>query len=621
MQTDPPHSPAITNLDHRSTTQSSTIDLMNLLVKRIDGLTQALARPNALLAFTFCGALVGLLSSGVILIFRLLIDLAAASHFLQQVGRPDLRSAIQLAIGTLLLWALYKLLKTDSRQSGIAHVIQRLADPIARLPLVNMIGQFFGAALAIAAGFSVGREGPGVHLGAAAGSQLGIYLRLPNSSLRTLIGCGCAAAIAASFNTPLAAVIFTLEVLAIEYALSNLAPVIVASVTGTVLTRLIYGSHPAFAIPIIDINQLSELLYLVILGVFIGLLAALFIHLLEKISLGSQHAPSWQRFGCAGLAMALIGWWSPDSLGIGYSTIDAALAGQYLLAGLAALTLAKLVATAVCLGLGIPGGLIGPSMVIGAAGGGLVYALLVQGFGEAAVSNQALYVVVGMAAMMGATLQAPLTALVTLLEMGSSTNILLPGMIGIVTAGLVSRVGFKKESVFHQLLRIRGVRFEVTAMHKSLREVAVLSAVEQSFELQHQLIELDKVDRLMESTTRWILLHDGKRPVGALLHSDLVAQLENLEPENLPLAEPLRPPEQPLDQPQTINLMKLKASDELPLQWLTLSPIGSLATLDEANNLMIKEDTDGIYVQSDQAHGIDGIFGLLRSCDLERYYK
>ncbi|MBL4771858.1 MAG: chloride channel protein [Planctomycetes bacterium] len=226
--------------------------------------------------------------------------------------------------------------------------------------------------------------------------------------------------------------------------------------------------------------------------------------------------------------------------------------------------------------------------------------------------------------MMGATLQAPLTALVTLLEMGGSTNILLPGMIGIVTAGLVSRVGFNKESVFHQLLRIRGVRFEVTAMHRSLREVAVLSAVEQSFELQHHLIEIDKVERLIASDTRWTLLHDGKQPVAALLHSELAAQLENLQQKSATETEkayPPNPPEQGLSGPQIIDLLKLPGSNELPLQLLTLSRIGSLATLDEAYELMIAQGSGGVYVQSEQIDGIDGIFGLLRSSDLERYYK
>ena len=499
--------------------------------------------------------------------------------------------------------------------------MERLAEPIARLPLVNMIGQFFGAALAIAAGFSVGREGPGVHLGATAGSQLGIYLRLPNSSLRTLIGCGCAAAIAASFNTPLAAVIFTLEVLAIEYALTNLAPVIVASVTGTVLTRLIYGTHPAFAIPTIQVNQLSELVYLAALGVFIGLLAALFIQLLETVSTRSKTTPSWQRFGYAGLAMAVIGGWSPESLGIGYSTIDAALAGQYLLTGLVILTLAKLVATALCLGLGIPGGLIGPSMVIGAAGGGLVYALLVAGLGEAAVSDRALYVVVGMAAMMGATLQAPLTALVTLLEMGNSTRILLPGMIGIVTAGLVSRVVFKKESVFHQLLRIRGVRFEVTAMHRSLREVAVLTAVESSFELQHHLIARDKLDRLLNSSTRWVILHNGSEPTVAILHSQLVDYFSDPDLSKSTLTGEIAPLTQTPDSTELIDLEKLLSCAELSEPLLTLSSIGSLATLDEAYELMEHSGSAAVFAQSEQASGLDGIFGLIREGDLERYYK
>ncbi|MEL0084180.1 MAG: chloride channel protein, partial [Gammaproteobacteria bacterium] len=494
-----------------------------------------------LLAFTFAGALVGLLSSAIILLFRLLIDSRELINLLAGLTHPpSWWFAARLAVGAALLWGIYSLLKTDSRRAGVAHLIERLAQPIARLPLVNMIGQFFGAAVAIAAGFSVGREGPGVHLGAAAGSQLGLYLGLPNNSLRTLIGCGCAAAIAASFNTPLAAVVFTLEVLALDYAVANLAPVLVAAVTGTVMTRLVYGSAPAFAIPVIDLaglagmESLLTLLFLTLLGVVVGVLAALFIQLLEFFSTWQQQAPRWRRFALAATGMAIIGSWLPETLGVGYDTVEQTIAGNHLLWGLAAITAGKIIATALCLGLGIPGGLIGPSMVIGATAGGCFYGLVIMAGGEIGDSASALFIMVGMAAMMGATLQAPLSALTALLEMGQNTQWVLPGMIGIVTACLVSRVGFGKESVFHQLLTVRGVSFETTVMHKTLREVGVMAAVDPSFELHHHRVDAESLERLLGSSVRWLLLHNGQQPIAAVLRETLVTQIMRAHPDGFP---------------------------------------------------------------------------------------
>jgi len=581
---------------------------MNQLHKFIEQFARGMARPDALLAFTLAGALVGLLSSGIILMFRLLIDSQVLIDIFLHFRQPAAWwYAAQLGSGAILLWAIYYLLKTDSRQAGVAHVIERLAQPIARLPFVNMVGEFFGAATAIAAGFSVGREGPGIHLGAASGSQLGLYLGLPNNSLRTLIGCGCAAAIAASFNTPLAAVIFTLEVFALDYAVANLAPVIVAAVTGTMMTRLVYGAAPAFNIPTIQVEGLPDLFYLTILGLVVGVLAALFTHLIEFFSNWQRQAPRWRRFALAAGGMAVVGWWVPESLGVGYSTVDAAIAGHYLLWTLAVITLAKLVATTFCLGLGIPGGLIGPTMVIGATAGGFIYGLITALGGEAATGGSSLYIMVGMAAMMGATLQAPLSALTALLEMGHHTSVVLPGMVGIVTASLVSRVGFRKESVFYRLLSARGVSFTTTAMHKSLREVGVMAAVDPSFELQHRFISITSLARLNESNARWLLLHDGTQPIAALLREPLIAELHALSGSSE-------------DDEESVDLLDY-AEQVDSLTTFTLSQLGSLATLDEAHETMLNESNECFYAQAESAGGLDGIYGLLPISDLEHYYR
>jgi hypothetical protein len=361
------------------------------------------------------------------------------------------------------------------------------------------------------------------------------------------------------------------------------------------------------------------------LGVVIGVLAALFTHLLEWFSTFQNQAPRWRRFGLAALGMAVLGWWVPESLGVGYTTINAAAAGDYLLWSLALITLAKLLATTFCLGLGIPGGLIGPTMVIGATAGGFIFALMSVG-GVDVSTGSSLYIMVGMAAMMGATLQAPLSALTALLEMGHNTSLVLPGMIGIVTASLVSRVGFGKESVFHRILTARGVDFETTAMHRSLRQVGVLAAVDPSFELQSQLIDTRAMARLTESSARWLLLHDGQQPVAAVLREPLVNRFQELDwPDDDEMKADASADQLTIDLLEFFRELRQDpdggTDKNPPIRMLTSCRVSALATLDEAHERMIDESRECFYAQAEQAQGLDGIYGLLPITDLEHYYR
>jgi H+/Cl- antiporter ClcA len=249
------------------------LDKLGMRVSRLDALPQL-----SLLAIP-----VGLLSGGIIIAFRMLVEstqavlLPGGEIENYEALSPVLRLILPTA-GGLLIGLVWQYLKPGVRDVGIIHVMERLAYHQGRLPLRNALAQFFGAALSIISGHSVGREGPSVHLGAASGSQLGQWLRLPNNSNRTLVACGIAAAIGASFNTPLAGVIFAMEVVMMEYSLASFAPVILAAVSATTLTQAVYGAMPAFTIPTtLHLGSLLELPYVVLMGMVLGSLAALFI--------------------------------------------------------------------------------------------------------------------------------------------------------------------------------------------------------------------------------------------------------------------------------------------------------------------------------------------------------
>ena len=220
----------------------------------LDKLGLRLSGINALPQLAMLAIPVGLLSGGIIILFRLLVE-SSQGLFLPDGGAENYEAMAPLArlllpaLGGLVIGLIWQFLRPETSQVGVVHVMERLAFHQGKLPWRNALAQFFGAALSIISGHSVGREGPSVHLGATSGSQLGQWLHLPNNSNRTLVACGIAAAISASFNTPLAGVIFSMEVVMMEYSLVSFAPVILAAVTATTLTQVVFGDSPVFVIP------------------------------------------------------------------------------------------------------------------------------------------------------------------------------------------------------------------------------------------------------------------------------------------------------------------------------------------------------------------------------------
>ena len=254
-------------------------------------------------------------------------------------------------------------------------MLQRLDWNQGRLQLGNLLFQFFSGAIAIASGHSIGREGPAVHLGAAAGSLLGQSMRLPNNSLRILLACGTSAAISAAFNTPVAGVIFALEVLLIEYTFAGFLPVMLASVSAASITQMIYGAEPAFMVPRVTVDQLQQLPLVVVIGVAMGILAALFCRLTIKVNILTHTLSPTKRLFMAAAITGVLATAAPEIMGVGYGTMNILLTEPSPLIFLAILLACKLLASTASLGLGVPGGLIGPTLFLGAAGGILIATL------------------------------------------------------------------------------------------------------------------------------------------------------------------------------------------------------------------------------------------------------
>ena len=568
-----------------------------------------LASVDALPQLAILGLASGLLAGAVIVVFRLLIEDIQAS-FLPggnvenyEALSATMRFVLPVVGGVVIGLIFQALSQSGGIQVGIVHVLERLSYYQGHLPLRNFILQFIGAALSIISGHSVGREGPGVHLGAASGSLLGQWLKLPNNSIQTLVACGAAASIAASFNTPLAGVIFAMEVIMMEYTIAGFTPVILSAVSATALTRFVFGAEPAFTVPSLQLSSLLELPYLLIMGLVIGTLAAIFIRSLKWTTLVSAPLAIWQRMTLAGILTGLCALIVPEVMGIGYDTVNQALLGQIGVGILLLIVLFKIAATTIGLGLGLPGGLIGPTLVIGAAAGGVLGVIADMVF-PGQVASPGFYAMLGMGAMMGATLQAPLAALIALLELTANPNIILPGMLAIIASGMTSSHLFGHESVFLSLLKARGLDYSSNPIAQSLRRIGVASVLNVSFVETEHVISDNKASSLLANLPHWIVVRQDNNPVALLLAADLSRYL----------SEHINEETETNNEKTEINLLEIPAHRE------DAALITQQATLQQALNVMDDKHVDALYVAMNTATDNPTIVGIITRQMVESEY-
>mgnify|MGYP001279212334 CR=1 FL=1 len=406
-----------------------------------------------LLRMSLLAALAGVLTSLVVVAFRLSIEAILDQGILPN-GHESFEDLLPINrfllafLGAALLGLIISRIQPSSREVGISHVVKNTTNDKGELPLSNAAYQFFGGIIALCTGQSGGREGPAVHLGATSSSLLAKFLGLSVGSSHILMGCGAAAAIASSFNTPIAGIIFAMEVLKIRYSLSRFIPIIIAATSSTITTHILIGPDTVFTVPRLFFNSVSEMPFVVMNGLIIGALAACFVWTINRISL-QDFGGVIKRTALAGLITGLSAILIPEVMGLGYDTISDSLIGDLTISSLLLILIFKTLTSAAACGLGLPVGVIGPTLVIGACAGALVSSSS-QYFGLEVEISPALYAIVGMAAMMGAVLQAPLAALMAILELTKNTEIILPAMIATVLAVVVMRIIFRQKGVFEK---------------------------------------------------------------------------------------------------------------------------------------------------------------------------
>ena len=398
------------------------------------------------------GALVGL----AVVAFILVTERFGAR--LYPAGGAAWRRVLIPTIGSLGMGYLLYRFFPNARGSGVPQTKAALYAREGRITLKTIFGKFFCTSVTLACGIPLGREGPSVQVGAGIASVLGRKLGLSPEKVKALIPVGAAAAIAAAFNTPLAAVLFALEEVVGDLHAPVLGSVVLASATSWAVLRLLLGNHPLFEVPQYQLVHPGEFALYAVLGVAGGLVSAAFTWLLlglrEKF-LAFPRRTLWFQPVVGGLLVGLMGWFVPQALGVGYGHVGAALNGNMAWKLMALLLVLKLVSVAVSYASGNAGGIFGPSLFLGAMLGGLV-GTVGNRFFPGHVATPGAYALVGMGTAFAGIVRAPMTSVVMIFETTRDYAVIVPLMISnLVSLFIASRL--QKQPIYEMLAHQDGI--------------------------------------------------------------------------------------------------------------------------------------------------------------------
>ncbi len=440
--------------------------------KLLPVLTYRWMRPNIRLFLTtrqptmwMLAVLIGIVVSGAAILFRLAIGLVQWPWL--GTMSEDVASAAAAtpwwvilftpALGGLVVGLYLEKFQPGRRAGGVADVIEARANGGRGLRFWSGLSSAAVTVFSLGVGGSAGREGPVVHLGATLGTAVCDVFRLPDSARRVLLACGVASAVSASFNAPIAGALFAHEVILGHYALSAFVPIVIASVMGTLLSRLWFGDIAAFTIPDYQITSYWEIPAFALLGITCALVAVLFQFALIGTDWVERNIPVkfWMRPVAGGLAVRAIALVFPEVLGVGYEATDKALKHELSIGIMLSLLVAKTAATAITLASRFGGGIFSPSLYLGAMTGGAFGLIAASVFPELA-SSEGLYAILGMGAVAAATLGAPVSTAMIVFELtgGYALSIALLITVSIAT-GITQAIHGR--SFFHWQLEMRGI--------------------------------------------------------------------------------------------------------------------------------------------------------------------
>ncbi|MBN1360763.1 MAG: chloride channel protein [Sedimentisphaerales bacterium] len=475
-------------------------------------------------------AVVGLLGGFGALLFKKLIFSLQALFWATPDMAPDsllavawYRRLLLPAVGGAIVGPLIYFFAREARGHGVPEVMIAVITRNSVIRPIVVVVKSLASAVSIASGGSVGREGPIVQIGAAIASTAGQLLRLHAVQLKTLVGCGVSAGIAATFNAPMAGTLFALELIVADFGLTAFTPILVSAVGATAITRHFHGNITEFDLPKFAMVSHWEFAMYLALGLSAGLVGFVFsrsIYIADDL-FEKTRIPQWIRPVSGGLIVGAVAIFYPHIMGVGYDTIEVLFEGQLALRLMLLLVVLKIAGTAITIGSGGSGGVFAPSLFIGAMLGGAFGTIVNRFFPEATGSTGA-YALVGMAAVNAACTLAPLSAIIILIELTNEYAMLVPLMFTVVMATYVSR-RLGRESIYTEKLRRRGIQAHHGEDLNILRAIAVKDVLRHDEASILETAPFDALVRLALKTARNVIftIDEQSRLTGVISLQDL----------------------------------------------------------------------------------------------------
>ncbi len=426
--------------------------------------------------FLILTLLIGALVGAVVVAFILLTE-RFGTHLYPSSDAPWHRLLVPV-LGSLGMGYLLYRYFPDARGSGVPQTKAALYAHGGHISLGTVFGKFFCTSATLASGIPLGREGPAVQVGAGIASVLGQKLGLSPEKVKALVPVGAAAAIAAAFNTPLAAVLFALEEVVGDLHAPVLGSVVLASATSWAMLRLLLGNDPLFKVPQYQLVHPLEFGVYAILGVLGGLVSVAFTKLLLGLRSRFLRFPRktvWFQPVAGGLCVGIMGWFVPQILGVGYKHVGEALNGSMALKLMALLLVLKLLAVAICYASGNAGGIFGPSLFLGAMLGGIV-GNIAHNLLPAFVAAPGVYALVGMGTAFAGIVRAPMTSVVMIFELTRDYSVIVPLMISnLVSLFISSRL--QRQPIYEVLASQDGIHLPSAESRSQAVQRQVLHAM------------------------------------------------------------------------------------------------------------------------------------------------
>jgi chloride channel protein, CIC family len=458
------------------------------------------------------GALVGLMAVAFIVLTE------RVGSRLYPIGGAAWHRVLVPAAGSLLMGYLLYRYFPDARGSGVPQTKAALYARDGRITAGTMFGKFFCTSATLASGIPLGREGPTVQVGAGIASVLGRNLGLRPEKVKALIPVAAAAAIAAAFNTPLAAVLFTLEEVVGDLHAPVLGSVVLASATSWAMLRLLLGNDPLFKVPQYQLVNPWEFVIYAVLGVAGGLVSVAFTKLLlgmrERFLKFPRKTLPFQPV-VGGVLVGVMGWFVPQVLGVGYEHVGAVLNGGMALRLMVLLLVLKLFAVTTSYASGNAGGIFGPSLFLGAMLGGAMGSAAHSLFPHYAATPGA-YALVGMGTVFAGIVRAPMTSVVMIFEITRDYAVIVPLMISnLVSLFIASRL--QKQPIYESLARQDGIHLPTAETRQKEGHRQVLLAMRPAAEvLAADMTVQDALEKIRSSESSAWPVSDDRGLIGVL---------------------------------------------------------------------------------------------------------